>query len=75
MIKMVKAGFEEDGYLGSLHMLMLMDDTVLFATSKEGLIKKIQQCQDYCEQYGMSVNKSEEDSIHGDKQKEEKQGF
>ena len=30
MIKMVKAGFElEDGYLGSLHMLMLMDDTCL----------------------------------------------
>ena len=56
MIRMVKTAFEADGFLGSLHMLMLMDDTVLFATSREKLIQKFQKCQDYCEEYGMSIN-------------------
>ena len=45
MIKMVKNAFHDVGFLGSLHMLMLMDDTVLLATSKEQLIKKFQICK------------------------------
>jgi exonuclease III len=57
MIKMVKA-FENDGFLGALHILMLMDDTILFATTKENLVKKFQICQDYCAEYGMSINQS-----------------
>ena len=56
MIKMVKTAFQDDGFLGTLHMLMLMDDTVLFATSKEKLIEKFQKCQDYCKEFGMSIN-------------------
>ena len=56
MIKMVKTAFLDDGFLGSLHMLMLMDDTVLFATSREKLIEKFQKCQDFCAEYGMSIN-------------------
>ena len=55
-MKMVKTAFKEDGFLGTLHMLMLMDDTVLFATSKEKLIEKFQKCQDYCKEFGMSIN-------------------
>ena len=55
MIKMVK-GFENDGFLGALHILMLMDDTILFASSKENLVKKFQICQNYCAEYGMSIN-------------------
>ena len=43
MIKMVKA-FESDGFLGALHILMLMDDTILFASTKENLVKKFQIC-------------------------------
>ena len=53
---MVKNAFQDDGFLGSLHMLMLMDDTVLLATSKKKLIEKFQKCQDFCEEYGMSIN-------------------
>lgn len=56
MIKMVKEAFESDGFLGSLHILMLMDDTILFATTRENIIKKFQKCQDFCEEYGMTVN-------------------
>ena len=56
MIRMVKNAFQDDGFLGSLHMLMLMDDTVLLATSKKKLIEKFQKCQDFCEEYGMSIN-------------------
>ena len=56
MIKMIKTSFVNDGFLGSLHTLMLMDDTVLFATSKDKLIKKFKKCQEFCEEYGMTIN-------------------
>ena len=56
MIKMIKEHFETDGFLGALHILMLMDDKVLLPTSKEGLINKFKICQQYCTEYGMSVN-------------------
>ena len=69
---MVKAGFAEDGYLGSLHMLMLMDDTVLFATSKKKLIEKFQKCQDYCKQYGMSINQKKTQFMVINKSKKDK---
>ena len=54
---MVKA-FQNDGYLGALHILMLMDDTILFASTKENLVKKFGICQDFCEEYGMSINET-----------------
>ena len=40
----------------SLHTLLLMDDTVLLATSRESLIKKFQIIQLFCKRYGMSLN-------------------
>ena len=40
MIKMVKTSFQADGFLGMLHILMFMDDTILLATSREKLIEK-----------------------------------
>ena len=56
MIKMVNEYSPIDGFLGGLHILMLMDDTVLLSTSKEGLIETFKQCQYYCSDYGMSIN-------------------
>ena len=53
---MIKTSFQTDGFLGTLHILMFMDDTVLFATSREKLIEKFKKCQDFCEQFGMSIN-------------------
>ena len=55
MVRMVKE-FGDDGWLGSLHLLLLMDDTVLVSTTKEGIIWKFQKVMDYCRMYGMKVN-------------------
>ena len=56
LIKMVKARSPADGFLSWLHLLMLMDDTVIFATSREKLVKKLEILNEYCSEYGMQVN-------------------
>lgn len=58
LIKMVKEGVELDGFLSWLHILVLMDDTVLLATTRVNMIRKIQILHDYCDEYGMKVNES-----------------
>ena len=37
---------------------MLMDDTVIFATSREQLTMKLKILEEYCTEYGMQVNES-----------------
>ena len=54
MIKMIKSSFDDDGFLGALHILMLMDDTILFATTRVKIIQKFQKCQDFCREYGIT---------------------
>ena len=39
-----------------VHALMLMDDTVLLASSKEKIIEKFKVLMNCCEKYGMIVN-------------------
>ena len=56
MIKMIKEKVPTDGYLGNLHALMLMDDTVILATSREKCIDKLNAVLDYCDNYGMVIN-------------------
>ena len=56
MVKMIKEAVPVDGFLGSLHTLMLMDDTVILATSREMCINKFKAVLDYCEDYGMEIN-------------------
>ena len=48
----------DDGWLKWLHVLMLMDDTVIFATSRERMAEKLAVLDDYCREYGMVVNES-----------------
>ena len=45
LIKMVKSRSPADGFLSWLHLLMLMDDTIIFATSREKLVKKTRDSQ------------------------------
>ena len=40
MVKMIKESVHNDGLLGRLHVLLLMDDTVIMATSREKCLKK-----------------------------------
>ena len=56
MVKMMRQRVREDGFLGLLHMLLLMDDTVLLATSREMCMIKLQVLIDYCEEFGMKIN-------------------
>lgn len=48
--------FGDDGYLKELHCTMLMDDTAIFATSREHLLQKIKVLTDFCEEYQMIIN-------------------
>lgn len=56
MIDMVKQEYARDGFLGALNILLLMDDTVILATSREKLVGKLTVVMNFCENYGMSVN-------------------
>ena len=56
MVKMIKEAVPVDGFLGDLHVLMLMDDTVILATSIEMCIRKLNAVLDFCDNYGMEIN-------------------
>ena len=53
---MVKERSPCDGFLSWLHLLMLMDDTVILATSRESLQMKLSILKEYCDEYGMQIN-------------------
>ena len=55
-IKLVKDRSGIDGFLQWLHLLMLMDDTVIFATSRQGLIDKLNLLAQWCDKCGMVIN-------------------
>ena len=52
----MKETIESDGFLGALHALLLMDDTVIIATSRDMCMRKFNILLDYCEEFGMVVN-------------------
>ena len=56
LITSMKEQCELDGYLGWLHTLMLMDDTIILATSRQSCLKKLSILMDYTSDFGMRVN-------------------
>ena len=56
LAKMIKQACPNDGYLDSLHSLMLMDDTALLATSRESMLKRYDALVRFCEEYDMVIN-------------------
>ena len=56
MVRMIKESVLSDGFLGRLHVLMLMDDTVIMATSRETCLKKLEAVLNFCEEFGMEIN-------------------
>ena len=58
LILMWKARCSPEPILGWLHCLMLMDDTIIFATSREKMMEKLQILDKYCVENGMRVNAS-----------------
>ena len=74
LIRRLKA-CPDDGWLKWLHSLMLMDDTVIFATTRERMAEKLSILEEYCSEYGMIVNEAKTKfmAINGDE--EDKQPF
>ncbi len=58
LIRMLKEQCGSDGFLGSLHALVLMDDTVLLSTSKEGMINKVRILKTFRDGHGMIINEN-----------------
>ena len=59
LIKMIKDNSHNDGFLSWLHLLVLMDDTVLLATTRQlSMIQKISLLKSFCQSYGMKINQS-----------------
>ncbi|XP_063875059.1 uncharacterized protein LOC135108212 [Scylla paramamosain] len=58
LIKSIKDNCEDDGFLSWLHILVLMDDTVLLATTRERMLHKIGLMKTYCDNYEMKVNEA-----------------
>ena len=58
LIRKIKLESGPDSFLEWLHLLMLMDDTVIFASSRERLILKLNILDNYCQTHGMQMNES-----------------
>ena len=56
LIQLVKGRSGRAGFLEWLHLLMLMDDTVIFATSRQQLCKKLNVLVEWCDKSGMVIN-------------------
>ena len=58
LILMIKSKCSPEPILGWLHTLMLMDDTVILATSREKMAEKLKLLDEYCASSGMRLNES-----------------
>ena len=58
LILFLKSKCSPEPILGWLHCLMLMDDTIILATSREKMMEKLQLLDKYCKESGMRVNAS-----------------
>lgn len=56
MVRMIKRAVGNDGFLGLLHVLLLMDDAVIMATSREMCLKKLEVVLEFCCESGMKIN-------------------
>ena len=70
LIRNLKEKCLPDGFLNWLHSLMLMDDTVILATSRERAMEKLCVLSDFCDTSGMVINiqKTQFIVINGDAQ-------
>ena len=58
MVKMIRSACPDDGFLGALSVLLLMDDTAIVElyTTHAAAEQKINVLLAYCNLYGMKVN-------------------
>ena len=58
LIKCAKRNCNSERFLDWLHILVLMDDTVPLATSRENMINKVKILRQFCADYGTVINNS-----------------
>ena len=56
MVRMIKRSVGNYGFLGLLLVLLLMDDAVIMATSREMYLKKLEVVYEFCCESGMKIN-------------------
>ena len=56
LVRMLRRSVEPDEFIGALHTLLLMDDMVILATSRDTCLRKLNVVLDYCREYGMVLN-------------------
>jgi hypothetical protein len=56
LIRALKEQCHPDDFLGATHSLMMMDDTVLLATSRERAEEKVRILKNFCGESGMLLN-------------------
>ena len=56
LIRDLKLMCEPDGFLSWLHCLMLMDDTIIFASNRDAFFKKVKVLVRFCKTTGMVIN-------------------
>ena len=64
-----------DSFLNDIHALMLMDDTVLLASTGERLIERFTVLMNFCKKYGMSINDLKKQMMVVNGTKEDRQEF
>ena len=70
LIRSIKGQSAPDGFLGWLHIMMMMDDTILLATSRKRAEEKVKILTDFCSRSGMAINegKTQFMVINGDEE-------
>lgn len=63
LVKMISDAVVTDGFLGGINVLLLMDDAVILATSRELCIHKFGVLVKYCDEYGIFLSLTERDMI------------
>ena len=58
LIKLIKHNCNVDGFLAWLHILVLMDDTVLLSTSRRNMVHKLRLLNEFCMSHGMKINET-----------------
>lgn len=56
MISLIKNNCGIDDFLQWLHVLVLMDDTVLLSTTRVGIVRKFTLLRNFCDSHGMEIN-------------------
>ena len=56
LVKMYKSRCGFDGFLGWVHYLLLMDDTVILSTDRQKCVDKLGIMMEFCKDYGMVRN-------------------